>query len=352
MLTLKAIAIIFTTFSVLGIAVDQLLLHKYKKSLHDSMTAWWAMLDDAKIPDIPRIMANWLLIAIEKILQWQTGSCKSILFCVLLSCILTSTFAIIGVFLEVGTHYETPIPLPIFSVYLVNFPFDVITIFVTFIVLKVIISKGQLIGAMFIAIDIFVAFILALLCYSTIAITDQISFEYNFPGSFYGNKAKQNRYLAILGNKPSKDGFSGEAMVKYHTALNFFDYLKISPIVTKNYIQGDYFSLQKWVIVEVKEGNNKKIYRVKDRLFIGWQIIVSWTTFVPTLIYMSILFTMFFGKILLNIFRSISMYVLEAATQCDPKNNPKDFVPGTFFGVLFGGIAALIKAIIDLFNLF
>ena len=79
---------------------------------------------------------------------------------------------------------------------------------------------------------------------------------------------------------------------------------------------------------------------------------MSCTTLIPTAAYMTILVLMLLAKMLLEALRVVSMQLLERITQDDPDYDPDKFKPGTLFGYLFSGVAALSSAIATILKLF
>ena len=102
--------IIFGIFFTLGKAFDLYLLKAHKEQLRSRLQSWWLWLDDQKIPNFPKIVANGTIKKVEALLgtKNQLISARFLFISIILSILLTSSITALGILID-GTITEKPI---------------------------------------------------------------------------------------------------------------------------------------------------------------------------------------------------------------------------------------------------
>lgn len=346
--TLTTIGIIFTLFVGTGVLVDKLLLKQQKNRLHHVMYNWWFRLEKTKARNLGKLMAEYSLKVIGKI-SFRFWSWQTWIFLIIISWVLTSIASIIGYYLTPGVQKTSPIPLPHFTVYIANFPFDLLTVYVTFHVLKIIRTATPLISLAAIAIDIIIASIFVIICFVFVWWGADKALNYSWWGQDYTQKYLGQEFIKNNKDNLIKDGFSKNVTIHYYRKLSLQDYLKISLNSYKSVSKGGFYRYPVTVIYEASEGDKKINYQRKENTVFSWfSLLLPLTSFLPTLFYMFFLVVLILGKIIIE---SI-MHLLNVMTEPDPEKDPKDFIPGTLIGLLFGIIAAFVKAIVEVIKVY
>ncbi len=347
------IGFLFAFLSALGVAVDRFLLKRYKIAFHLLLLKWWDNLDNTSIIDLPKLMAIQSLQILRVIFGPKPFSLRVIIIVSIYTYFLTSIFYVIGMKMD-GTWEHllqaTPIPLPIFTVYFSNIPFDLLTSVVTIFAL-IVISKGRTLSQIVLIVgDIVIATILAIVCFATIVWSSDIYQTTQLP--FASEMREHNRLIdrnyhyQKLKKDLTKDGFSSNV-----------DLLNQPHSAYKQYIMGAYYSYVSIItnqpyktistVKAIEEKKEKVYYYLDYRNAAVTPILISATTLIPTVAWMIFLFIMIISKIVLLVWKIITMYYLELATEPDVNENPLSFMPTTLLGVTFGVIAAFLKVVID-----
>jgi hypothetical protein len=292
MFTIPTIGIIFGFFVGAGALFDKLLLKHQKISVHNALYRWWFRLENTRIRNLYKLMAEYALKIAAIIFRWPLWSWQSFILLVVLSWILTSIASVIGYYLTPSIHNISPIPLPVYTVYILNFPFDFLTCFATFHVLKIIRKANMVISILAIITDIVIAGILVCVCYGVVwwggalALNNQ-SIGSEFVHSYYAQDfINKNKRLLI------KDGFTEKATVKiYYGNTPLLSSVKEGFTFYYNRLIGKYCEISSIIEYEVIEGKRAKRYQgtAISRNDNWFGMITPLTTFVPTFFYMFIL---------------------------------------------------------------
>ena len=266
-------------------AIDRFLLRRQKGKFHDRLLHWWNALDDTAVPDIPRRMAGSTLGVVHKLLGSQFWSARSLIILSTTSAALTLSALILGASQSTSESLIPDLsdvlwmaslavenPKEILGLIALNFPFDLLTGVVTLHVLMIVKSRDSIFAFPSIAVDILLAFLLALLCGSAVI------------------------ELNILTLFPSDFEWPGEILRE--SGRSIFQALTFS----------------------VTEQQPIAMFAI--------------TTLVPTVIYMAVLSTMFLAKPVLNIGKKITLLFLERATEQKPQNLIVFSLVGTLFSLI------------------
>ena len=296
----KIISIILVLMQTICIAIDNFLLYKHKKYIHNLLYSWWIYLNDLNSPDFPKKVADWSLDKKRKIFSDNYWSLKFLTVFIPISCIITIIFISIGgafdsmnpvykgfrvfervekkmqkigsnLYLNKGLvhkypsmkkyfdNYKTINKIPLFIVLPLNFIFDLLTFQITYLMLKQI-QKGKFLLSIFaLAFDLLSAILLAIMC-----------------------------------------------MVAYSYSMYLWFGFKSINIYTP--------------------------------------IFVSVTTLIPTMLYIVLLFTLLIVKYLIQIIRDIIMYFTEVSTE----KEAIDLVVFTLIGSILSIFAILCKLLDNL----
>ncbi len=356
-------------FVAVGAAIDHLLIRHQKNAWHRKMTAWWMKIYETQLVDIGKLMAKSTLNVLEKVFKWPLLSWQTFFLSVLLSFFATSLAGMIGSYFDKDLAWY--ITLPLFGAYLLNYPFDILTVAVTIKVLQQLRYSAPVVSLLLVLIDIVVAFILASFCLTALCWGSELTEEYfsdflkkqrltfRNPNIIADLKKLENRtkYWIISENKEEllKHGIDLEhaEIEVLETLRDYVFLLSNTPLMLFAKAANKKIDLIARVRVIVKDDTKEAILLLKVRHELNWSgFFMSCTTLIPTAAYMTILVLMLLAKMLLEALRVVSMQLLERITQDDPDYDPDKFKPGTLFGYLFSGVAALSSAIATILKLF
>lgn len=272
---------------------DRLLLNTHKSTLQLALIRWWYDLEQTEVPDIARVVAGWFLEGIKFLLGTKNNAVKGILWTALVSLSLTSAAILSGRMIVFG--WETGISdfftlflsneKIVISAYLPNLIFDLITIAITVAVVRKIHVVGVIRAVGWISIDILVAGVLAIICVTSCVAMIDILYLEQFP------EFKTNFWSWWGG------------------VLHIFN---------------------------PSHPDSSRI-TVSNALY-------SFTTFIPTFIFLLLLVSFNFLKLASHAGIKLSKYVLETATEGDSEK----LLVFTMFGGMFAVLGLLIKAVIHI----
>ena len=348
MFTISTIGVIFGLFVGAGALFDKLLLKHQKILIHNALYRWWFRLENTKIRNLYKLMAEYALEIAGMIFRWPLWSWQSFILLVILSWILTSIASLIGYHWTPQMHRISPIPLPIYTVYILNFPFDLLTCYATFHVLKIIRKANIVISILAIMIDILIAGILVCFCYGVIWWGSDLAFNNQSIGSEFSNSYFKQHFINNNKKVLTKDGFTEKATVNIYYKNSLLSYIKDGFSFYYKRLLGKYCESSYIIEYELIEGKKTKIYQAItiDSNDDWFRMITPLTTFVPTFFYMFILLFLLVGKFIIE----SAMHLLSVMTEPNPEKDPKEFIPGTLLGLLCGVIASLSKAIVEIFK--
>ncbi|MDP8206328.1 MAG: hypothetical protein P9L92_06660 [Candidatus Electryonea clarkiae] len=342
MFTWKIVGLVSTAFVAIGYVADNILRKEDKKSLHLRMTAWWIKIDESRLHTLPAIMANCALKQARKIYKWRFWSWQSLLVSIVISWVFTSIACILGLLLDNTLFLISPIPLPIFTVYLANFPYDLITVIITLNVLFIVSKHRAIVSILAIVVDLLIAFLLTLICFASINFLNDMASNYKLPGSGFSQEYYNNNFLQILkeNNEIPPDISVDDITVDMIYDLNFKRELLNSFDQLFNIARyGETTCLSSTSpIVRIPKLDFET--HMTGTFSLGWsRLFLCCTTFIPTLIYLSILIVLLIAKLIVLSF----MHLLERITEDDPSLKPKEFRPFFLFGLLFSVFATIAK---------
>ena len=137
------------------------------------LTEWWLRLDNSKIQEIPKLMAEWVLRLGKRIFRWPLLSWQSLVLLLVASWILTTASATLGNVIDAATKrlptYNNFVDaLPFYWVYITNLPFDIITIMVTAWILRFVLRSSVVKSMAAVLFDILIAALLVWICMASI----------------------------------------------------------------------------------------------------------------------------------------------------------------------------------------
>ena len=263
----------------LGVIVDRLMLRRHKGRLHDALLQYWVNLDELSLTDIWRVFAAYTIRFFCRVFGKKFLSFRFIITLMLVSFCLTFCAIALGILLT-GRGLSYLIEERGWLVVLfVNLVFDTLTGLVTVKVLSVIHRSTPGKAIALIVIDIILAFLFASLCLTSMHIL--------FP-----------RYISLF------------------------------KIFSDN-------------IIHISEGLlGSKIWPTSTAYDLDlMEFLYACTTFIPTLIYLTILATLIISKVILGIGIRVTKFLLERATDVDTS---KDLAVFTLTGSLFSVIVLLL----------
>lgn len=170
-------AVIAAVPPAIGGIVDRLLLDRTKGAMHDRLLRIWVRLDDTTIPDLPALMARVGLRAASTILASNRGWLFTVGRCTLFSFVITGLALWIGWNVE-DVRGETTIGFlaryqgGCTALLTINLVFDLLTVWISWRVLKYICEHSVLPSLFVIALDLALALGLAVFCGTTVLLWD------------------------------------------------------------------------------------------------------------------------------------------------------------------------------------
>lgn len=340
-------ALLLGFFAGIGAAIDRFTLARHKTLLHQTLIRFWVNIDDWDVRDYPKYLAASVLSINEYWRTWAFVSKSLSVFSV--SWVLTSSAYLLGTYLDGTVGFYSIVPLPIFTYYAVNMVFDLATVYVTLRVLLVIKNSSTLAGFMALLVDAVLAVTLAAGCYTGMATVENYhGYLAWIPGVSGQVEAATARYRKAMRSQLAEDGFSQGANIEIREQAEVFKlFISAFEIFVKVPRDGVSYLPPDTVKFFVSEDDRQVVYEVPIKTsYVTWYgFLVSATTLIPTLILVLILIVMILSKLVTIASKSVALYFLELATQPDPASQPKEFMPFTLLGILFGVIAGLLKLI-------
>ncbi len=153
--------------ATIGIVIDRLLLNRTKGTLHQNLLKYWIRLDESNIPDLVTIMARVGISAIQFVFRPNS----SLLFKTVISFTLSGMITLLAILIGeiLSSSYQpfsnlTYQPFIVFQLIAINFPFDLLTVVITYHLLIKISEERAVNQAYLIFLDIIAASVCAILC--------------------------------------------------------------------------------------------------------------------------------------------------------------------------------------------
>lgn len=124
------------------------------------------------------------------------------------------------------------------------------------------------------------------------------------------------------------------------TAKMFHEMMRLGEVSTPVYKRYD--------LTVIDKEKTTKYTVTRDTYMSYYGFFLASTTFIPTLLFLFVIFVLLVAKILLGVIKISSLYFLERVTEDDPIRKAKEFVPFTLLGLLIGIVGGLIKLMISL----
>ena len=345
---------ILAIFSGIGAIVDKILVSRHRSALHLSMVRWWTTIYDLSIPAFPALAAQRVLTFGKFIFPWKLISWQSVIATFIFSWCITSAAQLTGYALDGEPWSKLLSDLPLATVYIANYPYDLITVILTVRVLQLLRNSPRLtVSFPIILLNIIVTGILTVLCFISILFADTIAVKYNLPEAA---KAKQEHEQRRQHDIERALGSNYVDVVEQRVALTdggMWHALRAAPLVIWNQVRyGN--SSSGTTIVTARPVTNERPGQTTEKILKvpvtgRWAaVFVALSTFVPTLGYMLVLIGLLIAKIILAGVRSIVLYTLEVLTEHDPLREPKDFMPFTLLGLTIGTITSTVRTILAL----
>lgn len=350
-----AIGVIAGALAGIGNAVDRLLLRNQKRVLYDKMFAWWFTLAETKFPKLHTRMASNAIRLFRTIMPARRHAWMLLLVAIGGSFVLTSVSCIIGRTLGAAIGRPpavTAIPLPLFMVYVANFPFDCATSVTTYFALTVVVKCGPIKGIFVIFLDLAIAFALATVSWSSISWSEDLAYQWRAPGT-HTFLEKSEEWMQELGaHELAALGFSNKAKIRLHFVnekTGFLTYLRSAPEAFGSALHCEALSQEYYIKLVITEAHHTDVLWVrKFEIARITHVAMACTTLVPTAVYMVYLLFLLIARSMIEIMRLASMQFLEAATEVDPSKKPQEFKPVTLFGAAVGILALIANAVVTL----
>ena len=278
----------------MGVGIDRFLLNRHKGVIHNKLLAMWVWLDDFRIPEFHKFMAESAVRAYRRVMGTKALSWRPWVIALEASVLLTLLAIFVGghvALSDPNIAAAVRVPGPPGGINLawwllafvgVNFIFDVVTVIVTVLILRKIARTNVLAGVLLITVDLGLAFLFAILCLRTLGVCESV----------------------MLGR-----GLAGGPSISdsYEVVVNT---LSLSAGLGSEYLYG-----------------------------IG---LYALTTFIPTGLYLLFLLLLIPARASLYLGKRAVMYFCEKGTEPD---DPKDMIVFTLLGTFFSLVGLLLKGL-------
>lgn len=343
--------IAFSAFSAaFGIVFDRILLKRHKSQMHTMLVRWWVLLDNIALPNLHSLMADYTVRIINNSFLVRLGIWQAFVISLAISFMLTTFATHFGLHLENSTiDYGSWLQLPHFSMYFLNYFFDALTIIITYKLLKLISRSRFHIAVLVAGVDMAIAFSLMVSCLAAFFWVGNISFNARLYGTEPNVSWEEQWARKSLEKEMSNQIFTSKANIIVQTKPNLSEQFGVSFKAINSILVNGLYEFREQVSVTVSEGHKEAHFLVSRWRAVGWYpILVASTTFFPTVLYIIVLLLLCVGKTVLALVQAAIMYFLESATERDPKSDPKEFMPGTLFGITVAAISALVKLVFEI----
>jgi hypothetical protein len=326
-------ALIASVFAA-GTAADNLISYPHKKTWHDKAVRFWMRLDETSVPNLPRLLAQWVIKISEKLsnTRWKA-------FLVYLG--IVTVFLMIA--LPLISREDPPVEppqslrlqkdifdassLPHIAVTATVMCFDIITLFLTVGALRVIQRSTLLRSVLTYFAHLIILIFLAICCYASVNYVSFKLINNNVLGARYERQVMKyeamrafNYFAARNTNSQQRVLLSTNAVVKSLTIANSFTHEfyrsayelyhlakgeKTESIIKSVTVLQDGQIEYKW------EFENAAPMSKIDLLLVG-------TLSFPMICLMFTFGFLVIAKILLTIFRRYSLYFIDLATEKPP----------------------------------
>jgi hypothetical protein len=356
---LIAFGILFFLFTGLGVAIDRLLVMRHRSALHTAMVHWWNMIDDTAVPELPTLAARRLLRFGRFLFPWKLASWQTVIAAIIVSWCLTTAAFLVGSLIDGEPWQKLPSFLPLATVYIANFPFDLLTFIAAVWSLQVLrTSRGAWFSITSIAITVLVAAALAILSFASIFWANDFAVRHHFPAAAEAQRdADIARRKEIENQLGAAYGDIEETKISQELAtspLGFWKIVSLSPARMLQQLRYGTASVSDMAIVTahpIKDGQlgPPEVKVLTFPIKHGWgPMLIAISTFLPLMGYMAMLMILLLAKLVLKVVRGVVLYTLELLTQHDPIREPKEFMPFTIVGTALGAIVTTVRAIVML----
>jgi hypothetical protein len=348
MLTWTLIAGLSAVFVSLGTAFDRLMLRRQKVALHTSLVSWWVRVHEASLRDLSRDAANRLR-AIINVFPENKRWLYVFISSIVISALITTLAQYAGELIDFDGHFEWRLPMWLY--YVINYLFDLLTVLVTYKLVGIVARGNMLQSLLAICTDAFLALVLAVTClFSLTVAADYVAvvFDERDRVDYVAEKLSDSLRVdaAVLSNDITIDAVDInylQRVVRSAEWLTALYHLDPDAIESDTVIHH----------VSVRTSPEKREFSLRIPILpkSWWGLVVSASTLIPTILFLSLLVIALFAKFTIVCFRRAALHLLELITEIDPQSEPEKFVPATLLGLLFGVLTVTSKAVVDLLKI-
>jgi hypothetical protein len=373
--------LICSTFLIsVGKAFDYLSYNSEKALVYQNLKKFGERIDNTNFPNLLNLVFEKTFLFFDKYFNWKKEPITTIIRIIFLSWLFT-TFISFLVKYNPACNCDTPSfsfyeigkTLPFYDVYLINFIFDLITVYLTLKIFKFIHQKKTYTAITFIIIDLLISFFLSWSCFTVLEQSQWLKLDNKLPFYEKFNRNSNNLELEIL------DNFEYSLLIKNKSDLS--NYLKKSNIKNFNVenipenVSGkiykkmdnvsfqDYFEQVKSFIkndslkktrthnIVLNYDSKTETHVIRCNIAVSSKIAgYSLSSFLPILFYAFLLFIVILSKPILYLSKTISKRIINTSIQDVNENEIFKFKPGGHFGAVLSIIIAIFELIKELLN--
>ncbi len=331
MLTWSDVATAGSVVTLLGAAADVLLLRGEKASLRNHVILWWQRLERSPVPDLPRVIASVLSLAISRLFR-RRHITTGLLIGVAASFVLTTAAAVFGDWFQFGWR-ALDLRLPPYDAYGVNFVCDAATVAVSAWVFGRIARARAVKMFALIVFNLVAATVLATVCVSATSVIGEA--------------------MADRGWWPQRLDLKGdEVIAKWLIRQNARDadggiFVDVKPELWRpGFVEAARYgweSARYWItgtgcchaitlrgVGVTSDGSRERTVAHGAILPMRLKgVYYSMTTLGPIATFLALILLAILAKAVVVAVRAVVLRLLASATESDPRDDPKNFMPVT-----------------------
>lgn len=334
-----------TLLIALGALADYLLLHRHRTRLYTRLTAAWIQLDDTRVPNLARLAATKLLEPLSRLRRQRDGLLTLGVASLPISWLFTTLFWISGSVLD---GRALPGTLATWPIYVINYPFDIVTAAVTVAALVVIRDRGFWVGVGAALGDALLAFMLALASVTALVVFATTSRGLQIPYTTYAAGEEWTQFyedqlrlwLEQQGHEPQTISVTNLAF-----SLDSESLLKGSFDAMRRPLTGNTdprLGYRETVVMAAIVDGEEQVYQLEVPFVAAWRVILtSVTTLVPTLVFVVTLLLLMIAKVVLRGTRFMLLHLLEVSLE----KPVEELAPAKMLSLVLAMCVALLKVL-------
>lgn len=348
LLSWKVVGSLLTVFAASGYLADSFVLNRRDKdAIHSSLIGLWNRLDDIRVRDYHRRLASATLRAL------RVKTTQDVILAVASTVLLSWSFTTFAY--EIAGWPPNRVEqwhdhFPFIDIYAVKLVFDVLTIVVALTALRQLRRRGFLAALGITTLAIGISCLLAVASVTSMLVfNDLLDRRLQRALEPLGFAARSNCFKSVQSvNWPRNLWIApGTAVQVERRPVSFRMLFTETALAYWSVVSRQEIHFEGPVMHVDAQGNP---WSIKGPIVVPkFEMLYGVTSLVPVGALLVALLFLALVKVMSLVAKMVAMRFLERFTEIDP-GRARSFLPGTRFGVLFGLLAVIVKAIADLYG--